>query len=240
MSIFSKFGGVIFDLVKAPLEAVSELIREPAKAWDHRRSEAEKKSEHDRAVSIKELEAELRIKEETGVKKALVELDELVKDNDIKRMKMTMNAIKKYQEELTTLNTETIKAMGEMHLDLKKKAQDLVYNKTLQYRDLQDEATNKAMSELLEIESKFANNSSAQNILIKAIDIKLSNIINTANNFLMELNRDIVILNNDISMLSKQGQNFIENHLNRIAINGGFTERREKIINPLNEGKFIE
>ncbi|WP_208950436.1 hypothetical protein [Rahnella sp. ChDrAdgB13] len=232
MSMFSKFGSVIIDLVKAPLDAVSDLIREPSKRWEHQRNETERNSDHERTIRMKELEVELRIKEETGVRKALIDLEEIVKDNDFQRMMMTTDAIKKYQKELTILNTETIKAIGEMHLDLKKKAQDLVHSKTLQYRDLQDEAMNRAMSELLEIENKFGDNVAAQNILIKAVDVKLSNIINAANNFLMELNRDIVILNNDISMLSKQGQKFIEDHLNRIAINGGLNERKEKIINP--------
>jgi len=240
MGMFSRFGGVIFDLIKAPLDAVSDIIREPVKRWDHQRTETEKNSEHERTTMMKELETELRIKEETGVRKALIELDEIVKDNDFKRMMMTTDAIKKYQEELTILNTETIKAIGEMHLDLKKKAQDLVYSKTLQYRDLQDEATSKAMSELLDIENKFGNNPAAQTILIKAVDVKLSNIIITANNFLMELNRDIVNLNNDIGMLAKQGQNFIENHLNRIAINGGLNERNEKLINPGKPEAYLE
>jgi hypothetical protein len=240
MSILAKFGSVFIDLVKAPLDAVSEIIREPSKRWEHQRSETEKSSEHERTIKMKELEVELRIKEETGVRKALIDLDEIVKDNDFKRMMMTTDAIKKYQQELTTLNTETIKAIGEMHLDLKDKAQELVYRKTLQYRDLQNEATDRAMTELLEIESKFGNNPAAQSILIKAVDVKLSNIINTANNFLMELNRDIVILNNDISQLAKQGQSFIENHLNRIAINGGLSERKEKIINPDKPVNYLE
>ncbi|OMQ24736.1 hypothetical protein [Serratia oryzae] len=217
MGFFSKFGTVISDLVSAPIEALSDLIREPSKRWEHSREESSRKNSFEREKELRELEVDLKIKEKMGVSKSLFDLEELKKDNDFQRMIKTSEAIKQYLFELTKLNTDTIKAIGEMQLDLKNKAQELVYSKTIQYKELQDMAMEKAVNELIEIELKFKDNEVAKRILTSAVDAKLSNIINTANNFLIELNRDIVNLNNDISMLSRQGQIFIENHLNKIA-----------------------
>ncbi|MEX2941382.1 hypothetical protein [Serratia fonticola] len=221
MGFFSKFGTVISDLVSAPIEAFSELIREPSKRWEHSREETSKQNSFEREKKLKELEVDLKIKEKMGVSKSLFELEELKKDNDFQRMIKTSEAIKQYLFELTKLNTDTVNAIGEMQLDLKNKAQELVYNKATQYIELQHMATEKACNELIEIELKFKDNETAKNILTNAVDIKLSNILNTANNFLIELNRDIVNLNRDISMLSLQGQVFIENHLNKIADRNG-------------------
>jgi len=234
MGFFRKFGGAVIDLVKAPFDALGDIIREPSKRWDHQRSEnslsnsfnREKESkelEFEHQKKLKELEVELSIKEKTGVSLALVEIEELKKDKEHERMIKTSESIKKYLEELTKLKTETIKSIGEMHLELKEKAQDLVYRKTVQYKNMQDEALANAMDELTMIEERFSNNEQAKSILISAVDSKLSNIINTAHNFLMELNRDIENLNNDISFLTKNGQSFIENHLNRISVIGGIS-----------------
>jgi len=240
MGFFSRFGGAVCDLLKAPFNAIGDLISEPSKRWDHSRHErsldssferefrnSEQQFEHER--KLKELDVELRIKEKTGVNKALAEIDEMKKEKEYERMLRTTEAIKKYLEELTRLKTETIKSIGEMHLDLKLKAQELVYNKTLQYQGVQDSALSKAMEELSIIDSRFEDGSEAKRILTNAVDVKLSNIVNAANNFMLELNRDIVNLNNDISQLTKNGQAFIESHLNRISINGNLANMNNQI-----------
>jgi hypothetical protein len=45
------------------------------------------------------------------------------------------------------------------------------------------------MTDLLRIEDKFGNNERAKDILIKAVDTKMGNIITTSTRFLEELNR---------------------------------------------------
>lgn len=253
MTMLAKFGSAVFDLLRSPLDGLGEILREPSKKWDHERMEDSKKSEasrkldeinlaHEHEKKLRELDVDLSIKEQTGVSKALAEIEEIKKEKDFERMIRTTESIKKYLEELTVLKTDTIRSIGEMHLDLKSKAQDLVYNKTLQYQELQDKSFSKSMDELLIIEEKFSDNDAAKKILINAVDVKLSNIITTANNFLAELNRDIINLNNDISLLTKHGQNFIESHLSRISISSGFNEntleaKQQVDINPILGGE---
>ena len=52
--------------------------------------------------------------------------------------------------------------------------------------------TNEILNLLVE---KFPDNERMQDILIKAVDKRLSNVIDTAQNFLLELNEDIKLLN---------------------------------------------
>ncbi|MCV5289508.1 hypothetical protein OFB97_29655, partial [Escherichia coli] len=92
-------------------------------------------------------------------------------------------------EQLTKLNIEVINSIGNMQLDLKERAQKFVYEKAVQYKRLQDEATEEAMNDLIRIEEKFGDNERAKDILIRAVDTKMGNVIDTSTRFLEELNR---------------------------------------------------
>jgi hypothetical protein len=124
----------------------------------------------------------------------------------------------RYQEQLTKLNVNATSAIGHMQLELRERAQELVYDKTIKYKELQDLALKEAMADLEKIELNFSNNEVAKDILTKAVDKKLSNIIDTAQNFLIELNNDIKLLNQSISLLTERGQSFIESHLQHFHV----------------------
>jgi hypothetical protein len=51
------------------------------------------------------------------------------KEKEFERMERTTAAIALYLEQLTKLNVETINAIGHMQLELKERAQQLVYEK---------------------------------------------------------------------------------------------------------------
>lgn len=166
----------------------------------------------------KELEVDLEVRRVREIETAVAEIQEWKKEKEFERMERTTAAIAHYLEQLTKLNVETISAIGHMQLELKERAQQLVYDKTIQYKELQDNAIEDAMNDFLRIEEKFAGNERAQDILIRAVDTKMGNIIDTSTRFLEELNRDIVSLNESIDRLTNQGQKFIENHLERFHI----------------------
>ena len=190
---------------------------------------AQAKSAHEIKVKEKELESELRSKEKEldvdlevrrvrEIEAAIAEIQEWKKEKEFERMERTTAAIAHYLEQLTKLNVETINAIGHMQLELKERAQQLVYDKTLQYKELQDAAVEEAMTDLLRIESQFGDNDRAKDILVRAVDMKMGNIIDTSTRFLEELSRDIVNLNESIDRLTNQGQRFIESHLERFHI----------------------
>lgn len=175
------------------------------------------------AQEEKELDVNLEIRRVTEIERAAVELQEWKKEKEFERMERTTAAIAHYLKQLTILNVETINAIGHMQLELKERAQQLVYEKTFQYKELQDIAINDAMNDILKIEEKFGSNERAKDILMKAVDTKLGNIIDTSTRFLEELNRDIVNLNESIDRLTQQGQKFIESHLERFHISDSST-----------------
>lgn len=216
---FFKMFDKLDDIIYKPIEAMTDWAKEPLKRWEHKRQmEKEKaliKEESENRIREKESEINLAIKKETQIKKTLVEIEEYKKDKEFERMKAVSEAIMRYQEELTKLNVNAINAIGHMQLDLRGKAQKLVYDKTIKYKELQDSAFGEAATDLKRIEDDFSDNKEAKKILINAVDKRLANIIDTAHNFLIELNNDIKLLNQNISILADKGQIFIEQHLDK-------------------------
>lgn len=263
MSWISQLGGALLSCISKPVEVLSDWASEPLKTRMHERNETaldsahkrnmdvltvKARSEHEIKMKAMELEHELRAKEKEldvdlevrrvrEIEKAVAEIQEWKKEKEFERMERTTAAIALYLEQLTKLNAETINAIAHMQLELKERAQKLVYEKTIQYKKLQDTAVEDAVNDFIKIEEKFTDNERVKDILFRAVDIKMSNIIDTSTRFLEELNRDIVSLNQSIDRLTNQGQKFIENHLQRFHItdtNSPLTlENGEKVIPPL-------
>lgn len=244
MGWLSKAGSALLDCISKPVEVLCDWASEPLKTRTHERSEsvihsahqrnmealtAQSRSEHEirskemalkHELSAKEkkLDVDLEVRRVRDIEMAVAEIQEWKKEKEFERMERTTAAIALYLEQLTKLNVETINAIGHMQLELKERAQQLVYDKTIQYKELQDTAIEEAMNDFIRIEEKFGGNERAKDILIRAVDTKMGNIINTSTRFLEELNRDIVSLNQSIDRLTNQGQKFIENHLERFHI----------------------
>lgn len=194
------------DIVYEPVKLLTDWAREPLKAREHERSMKKELRE-------KETEAELEIRKETEVARIIAEIEEMRKDKEMQRMNQVTEAITKYQKELTRLNVDAISAIGDMQLDLRNRAQDMVYEKTLRYKELQDAAIDEAHDRLKRVESDFSENEAARKVLMKGVDTQMTNILNTASRFLEELNNDIKEVNQEISLLSRSGQQFIQDHL---------------------------
>lgn len=233
MKWLGKVGDALLSCISKPVEVLCDWASEPLKTRSHNRSESARKSAHERSVEAStaqaraehefktkemELEVDLEVRRVREIEKAVAEIQEWKKEKEFERMERTTAAIALYLEQLTKLNVETINAIGHMQLELKERAQQLVYEKTIQYKELQDTAIEEAMNDFLRIEDKFGDNERAKDILIRAVDTKMGNIIDTSTRFLEELNRDIVNLNESIDRLTNQGQKFIENHLERFHI----------------------
>lgn len=244
MGILSQIGSALLNCISKPVDALCEWAKEPLKDREYRREEASKESEHKRNMDVltakkrvehelrmselnaeyelrekeKTLEVDLEVRRVREIEKAVAEIQEWRKSQELERMERTTAAIARYKEQLTKLNIEVINSIGNMQLDLKERAQKFVYEKAVQYKRLQDEATEEAMNDLIRIEEKFGDNERAKDILIRAVDTKMGNVIDTSTRFLEELNRDIVSLNQSIDRLTNQGQKFIESHLERFHI----------------------
>lgn len=227
------FLSVLEDIVMKPIGLVTDWMREPLRGWEHEREVekdrtqqntasknriAEMKAKASIKTKHKEHKTNLAIKKETEIQKILADIEEFKKDKELQRMVAVSEAIMKYQKALTALNVDAINAIGNMQLDLREKAQQLVYDKTNKYKELQDKAFQEAAEDFKRIENDFTNNETAKEILNKAVDKRLGNIIDTAHNFLLELNADIKLLNQSINILTEHGQTFIEGHLEKFHV----------------------
>jgi hypothetical protein len=236
--------GKLGSIVTEPIRVLTDWAREPLRGREHHRQmEREERlhqvdsetrmreAEHASDIEMrnKRLDAELDVMRETEIHRIMSEIEELKKDREFERMKAVSDAIMQYQEHLTRLNVSAISAIGNMQLDLREKAQNLVYEKTIKYKELQDAAHAQAVEEMLRIESEFAENEAAKTILYRSVDARLANIITTAQNFLIELNNDIAVLNKSINLLTEKGQTFIEGHLGQFHVltNGRLLERND-------------
>ena len=232
------------DIIYKPIEMMTDWAREPLKAREHKRKEQsadnelerdlrkeKERKEVDSDIKIKEAEkrAEIAIKKETEVVRIIAEIEEWKKDQEFNRMKAVSEAISKYQKELTQLNVGAVNAIGTMQIELREKAQNLVYEKTIKYKDLQKTSTQEAMEELKRVETEFSDNEVAKEILNKAIEDRLRNIINVAANFLQELNDDIRSINKNITLLAESGHRFIETHLAHFQALGFSDEEIKKL-----------
>jgi hypothetical protein len=229
------------DIIYKPIELVTDWAKEPLRSFEHKRiQDAEEQKlirdkdllekESEIKLKEKEKEFEFQIRKETEVIKILTEIEEWKKDEEFRRNKDISEAIIKFQQDLQKINRDAINCMGNMQLELREKAQKLVYEKTVSYKDLQRLATQEAMEDFKKINEEFKDDEFVREILGESIRLRLSNIINTAHNFLLELNKDIGLLNSNIDLLTKSGQNFIQEHLSNFNMLQGDLNLEQKSI----------
>ena len=227
---FLKMFDKLDDIVYAPIKLMADWAHEPLKSREHKRQEqsadnelkreierktAEQKISSEIKMKERELEADIEIKKETEVVRIIAELEEWKKDQDFKRMKDVSEAIIKYQKALTQLNSNAAYTIGNMQIDLRKKAADLVAERENKYIELQDKAIKDAMEDLAKIETDFSDNEVAKEILNKAVNTRLTSIFKAADNFITQLADDLRSINKNIDLLTQGGQKFIERHLSQ-------------------------
>ncbi len=222
----------VFKSINAPVDILYDWATEPLKKWDNEREQANKdrdvQREIEKQVGVEKVKTDLQVKMQTQIERMMAETRQWEEDQDASRRIKLLEAFKKYQEELMNLNTNAIKAIGEMNLELKAKAQALVLEKTKEYKALQDESQKQAMEECDLIEEKYANNERIKNMMFNATETKLAGIMNNCTRFIDELSEDIKEMNKSINQLTASGQSHIQKVLestlsvkpNNLKING--------------------
>lgn len=167
-----------------------------------------------------ELSTNLQIKRETEIVRIITEIEQLKKDKEFERMKAVSDAMMTYQTELTRINVEAVEAIGNMRIELQRKAYELIHEKTQQYNELQEKALQQAAEQLERIDSNQNMSEASRNIMTNAVDKKLAGIIDNATRFLVQLNDDMQIISKDINLITSSGQNFIQRHLEQFQLIG--------------------
>jgi len=202
----------IDDIVFLPVKVVTDWAGEPLRSWEHDRELAKDRQKVELQIKLEESSTNLQIKRETEVVRVLTEIKEWRKDKELQRLERATEAMMKLQERLTHINFESIEALGNLHLTMQHRAYKLVHETTLKYKALQDQAMSDAINDLKRIEEEIKSEA-AKDILLKAVDKKLANIIDRADAFIQQLNKDIEQLNTSIDLLLSSGQKFMEKNL---------------------------
>lgn len=218
----------VFKAVTGPLGVLEDWAREPLNRWENNREQANRDREVERTIrqqtGVETVKSELRMKEmqhkadleirmQTEVQRINAETDQWKKDKEFQRMQDVAEAVARYRERLTQLQLNTIRAIGNMDIELRAKAQDLILTKTKEYKALQDQAQKDAESEFERIIDKFSGNERIMNIMITSAQKKLASVIDGTSQFLLGLNDDIQQMNRNIDLITQSGQAFIDRQI---------------------------
>lgn len=225
---FSAIVSKVFKACTGPLGILEDWATEPLKRWENDRDQANRDREVEREIrqqtGVETVKSELRrqeaehnasleIRMQTEIARINAETEQWTKDQEFQRMKDVAEAVTQYRERLTELQLNTIRAIGNMDIELRAKAQDLILSKTREYKALQDQAQKDAEAEFERILDKFSGDERIMDILITNAQKKLASVIDGTSQFLLGLNEDIQKMNHNIDIITQSGQVFIDRQI---------------------------
>ena len=220
--------GKVFRALTGPLGILEDWANEPLKRWENERDQQNRDREVARSIrketGVETVKSELRreeaahkadleIRMQTEIYRINSETEQWTKDKEFERMKDVTEAVIHYRKCLTELQPNTIRTIGNMDIDLRAKAQDLILTKTKEYKGLQDQAQIDAEAEFERIIEKFSGNERIMDIMITSAQKKLASIIDGTSQFLLGLNDDIQNMNHNIDLITQSGQTFIDRQI---------------------------
>jgi hypothetical protein len=195
------------DLLHRPVGMLCNYLEQPLESIKNNREEKSKDNDLKRQIT-----------HETEVVKIISEIEQLKKDKEFERMILVSESVIKYQKELLRINKEAAEAIGLMSVDLRRKALDLIHEKTIQYDELQAKAWEQSITQFSRIDNDLNMSESSKVILRNAVDKKLAGTIDNATRFIEQINHDLHLISKDISLITSNGQDFINRHLEQFQL----------------------
>ncbi len=161
-------------------------------------------TEQERASVTADIEARARI--DADVRKWNAEIDAMILEQEDARRDRLVECIKRYQIDLANAARDIVNSIGLMSLELREKANEMVLEKTKEYRALQDESKKQSMLELQEVkEMFFADDPETYKIMVGNIMEERRSAVELAGRFIVELSEDIKRLNQNTDELMRAG-----------------------------------
>ena len=227
LDMFDKLDDIIF----APVNAICEWSKEPLRRFEHDRELQNMQREFDNTQTDKRLESELyeeKLKAENDARAESLridadarrwnaEIDQMISDQEQARNDRVVESLKNYQLDLSRATLEIVKNLGEMSLELRAKANDMIQEKTEAYRKMQKEAIAEYNNELKEVKEMFADDRETFEMMRNEIIDERRSIIDLAKSFILELSDDIKRVNQNIDELTRMGMNNTDKYLSPLA-----------------------
>jgi hypothetical protein len=172
-------GGLIERIVDRPLDIIQQQLnfRNQQKNLQN-----EQQLRHEESRFQQELALENR--------KRNAEIDAFISDEEIKRQSKIAETLANYQRTMAECSVSIGKSLGAMDIELREKATALVMQRHVEYKQLQESATEKAMAQLENISKKFPEGSTANEMMTASVINQLNNIVETSNNFMRTIDAD--------------------------------------------------
>ena len=186
-------GGVVERIIDRPMD----IIQQNLEFYNERKNkEQEQKLRQEEAKFQQELEIENR--------KRNAEIDALIAEKEIERNAKIAESISNHQKIMAECSVSIGKSLGLMNVELRERATSLVMEKQKQYKELQDAATEKAMTQLENIVAKFPEGSKAGDMMTDAVIKQLNNIIDTSNKFMQTIDEDFSKMMDSIGRITEK------------------------------------
>jgi hypothetical protein len=209
------------DLLHRPVDMLCNYLEQPLEMVKSKREEKSKDKDLQRHIA-----------RETEIVRIITEIEQLKKDKDLERMNSVSESIMKYQTELLRINSEAGQAIGLMSVELRRKALDLIHEKTVQYDELQNKAWEQSISQFSRIDCDSSMSEGSKAVLRNAVDKKLAGTIDNATRFIVQLNDDMQLISKNINSITESGQDFIQRHLEQFQLIGMSSNMTALLENP--------
>lgn len=245
MSVLDMFDK-LDDIIYKPVETVCDWIKAPLNSFEHKRDMKKIQQAADIEAATRQQEVELEALRQRQAaelqadqRKWNAEIDQLINQQEEERRDRLVESIKRYQIDLANASRDIVNSIGLMSMELREKANNLVIEKTREYKIIQDEAKDDAMNRLEDIGKRFANN---ERVRIKMEDSVINNmdsIINQADKFITEMAEDLKRLNQNTDKLMGIGMETVTEMLKpltkSLGINNEYISPLENTITVNNE-----
>ncbi len=210
----------IFDIVYEPVKLICAACRQPLKNADAANERKKIELEKQLELQAKEFEANLnlRIKREemnitTDERRLNEEINQMIEDKNFQRDMEKAEFIKKYREDTIKLGASISESLGAMSIELRKRTQDLVLDKTKEYITLQTNAKQRFKEDLKELNELFGDDEESKSMMRKISFDQVQAIMETTRKFMSSMDEDIKGMQKNIDMITTQAVANTEKYL---------------------------
>lgn len=219
MANLLKFIDKLDDIIYEPIKLTCDYLRQPMQNWDAAREQErvafEQKMQQEMALFEIDLDYK-RTDRQAYERERNAQIDEMIKTAEKDRQQAIFEAIKQYQLDMAEAAKSMQASIGNMSLELRERAQNLVFTKTKEYTQIQKEAKHEAMEELKQITAEFPEGSNARKIMEQAVNQQLVDIITTTSDFIKGMKNDMEKIYHNIDDIGKGTIEFTQKMLSPI------------------------
>lgn len=194
--IFGMFDKVD-DIIYEPIDLLCDILKQPLKQIDVHNQKKAAEHEQELAKQIKEFEVNLELdKKEREMKlsieerKAAEEIDQMIRDNDLKRRENMVQLEMRYRQEMAEAAARLAEVISNIEVETRGKILSLYAEKEKEYLDLQDKYRTQMFDTVKKLKEIFPDGT-GEDIISEEIRTQLKNISERSVAFTKLMNEDM-------------------------------------------------